>query len=255
VRLSRLGRAGFSVDGRRPDIPASRRTKSKPGKAGFGIARRAPRRATENSRRPAGSGAGSRQDRHASSRPRRRFLRRGGMAPVGRKRFRSFAGDVGIAGIRAVLCGRIGEGVLAAGDRSQLSAIVDAIARRAKRDLAKRTAAPHVGVAPDVDRPSRTLDSPPRQASYRLTRDISVFRHLHRRWPSHLRLCRQSQRALEKKWCLLKCRLLVPPIANAFVEAPAPAAGQRNATITSADDDLTELISQFAPDSSLLRKD
>jgi hypothetical protein len=50
----------------------------------------------------------------------------------------------------------------------------------------------------------------------------------------------------------------VPPvgaaITGAFVDPPAPAAGQRNATITSADDDLTEMIGKFARDSSLLRK-
>jgi len=46
-----------------------------------------------------------------------------------------------------------------------------------------------------------------------------------------------------------------PPSAEASVDPPAPVAGQRNTTITSADDDLTELIGKFAPDASYLRKD
>lgn len=144
---------------------------------------------------------------------------------------------------------------LAAGDRSQLPAIVDAIVRRAKRNLAKRNTAPHVSVAPDVDRPSRTLDSPPRQASYRTD-------------PQYQRIPAPASTmaitpppmppepaGVTEEVAPVEVPPAGAPIANAFVEAPAPAAGQRNATITSADDDLTELISQFAPDSSLLRKD
>jgi len=141
---------------------------------------------------------------------------------------------------------------LAAGDRSQLPAIVDAIVRRAKRNLAKRNAAPHVSVAPDVDRPSRTLDSPPRQASYRTD-------------PRYQRIPAQASTmaitpppmpaepvGVTEEVAPVEVPPVGAPIANAFVEAPA--AGQRNATITSADDDLTEMIGKFAPDSSLLRK-
>ena len=43
-------------------------------------------------------------------------------------------------------------------------------------------------------------------------------------------------------------------IAKALVDPPAPIAGPRNTTITSADDDLTKLIGMFASDSTIPRK-
>jgi len=44
------------------------------------------------------------------------------------------------------------------------------------------------------------------------------------------------------------------PIMEAFVDPPAPFAGRRNTIITSADDDLSELIGKLAPNSATLRK-
>jgi hypothetical protein len=140
---------------------------------------------------------------------------------------------------------------LAAGDSSQLPAIVDAIVRRAKRNLAKRNAAPHVSVAPDVDRPSRTSDNQPSYRTdprpQRIPASTSTMAVTPPPMPA------QPLGGTEEVG-----RVELPPvggpIAGAFVEPPTPIAGQRNATITSADDDLTELIGKFAPDSSLLRK-
>jgi len=44
------------------------------------------------------------------------------------------------------------------------------------------------------------------------------------------------------------------PIVETFVDPPVPITGQRNTTITTADDDLTRLIGMFAPDSSFRYK-
>lgn len=144
---------------------------------------------------------------------------------------------------------------LAAGDSSQLPAIVDAIVRRAKRNLAKRNAAPSTIVAPDVDRPSRTLDSPPRQASYRTD---PRYQRIPAASASTTAVTPPPMPAGPVGVAEEVTPVEVPPvgaaIAHAFVDPPAPAAGQRNATITSADDDLTEMIGKFARDSSLLRK-
>jgi hypothetical protein len=141
---------------------------------------------------------------------------------------------------------------LARGDSSRLPAIVDTIIRKAKRNLAKTNAAPRAMVAPDIDPPSRASDNPPPQASYgidprpqRIPAAASTIAVTPPPMPGEPIAATEDVGPVE-----------VPPapIADALVDPPAPTAGHRTTTITSADDDLTEMIGKFAPDSSFLRK-
>jgi hypothetical protein len=144
---------------------------------------------------------------------------------------------------------------LAAGDSRRLPAIVDAIIRTAKRNFAKTNAAPLVSVAPDVDRSSRMSDRPPRQASYRTDPRYQPIPA-----PAPTVAVAPPPMPVEPVDGTEEVRpvgapAVGAPIAETFVDPPAPTAGPRNTTITSADDDLTEMIGKFAPDSSFLRKD
>jgi len=144
---------------------------------------------------------------------------------------------------------------LAAGDKSRLPAIVDGIIRMAKRNMAKTNAAPQASVAPGVDRLSRMSDGPPRQASYRTEPRYQPIPA-----PASMTAVTSPPMPPEpvggtEEVGPVEAPPVDAPIAETFVDPPAPIAGERNATITSADDDLTELIGKFAPDSSDLRKD
>lgn len=137
---------------------------------------------------------------------------------------------------------------LADADKRYLPAIVDAVVRQAKRNLAKTNAAPHTIETPDPDRPMRDLNSPPKQASYRAEPQFPRTPARASMTPPPMSFgVAPAVRPVE-----------VPPVnspsAEAFVDQPAQIAGQRNKTITSADDDLTELIGKFAPNSATLRE-
>ena len=154
---------------------------------------------------------------------------------------------------------------LTAGDSSHLPEIVDAIVRKAKRNLARRNAASQPSLAqsslaPNLDRPSRAANDPPHQANDRTD-------------PRYQRVPAAALRAAvapapmpaEPVAGAAEVRPVEVPldeapieealvIAKALAEPPAPIAGQRNTTITSADDDLTKLIGKFASDSTFARK-
>jgi hypothetical protein len=57
----------------------------------------------------------------------------------------------------------------------------------------------------------------------------------------------------EEVWPVEAPLVAAAPVPEVFVEPQVPIAGQRDRTITSADDALTELIGKFAPDSSFRR--
>ncbi len=137
---------------------------------------------------------------------------------------------------------------LAAGDNSRLPAIVEEIIR-----MAKRNAAPHTIAAPGLDRPSRASNSPPRQASYRTD-------PRYQRIPAGASMVAVTSPPMPAAPVGGTAEVrpaevppLDAPIAEAFVDPPAPIAGQRNTTITSADDDLTDMIGKFASDSTFPR--
>jgi hypothetical protein len=121
---------------------------------------------------------------------------------------------------------------LAAGDRSKLPAIVDAIIRKAKRSLARRNAASQASAAPGIERPSRAFDGPLGQASPISADPIGGT---------------EETRPVEGPF-------EAAPIAEAFVDPQAPITAQRTTTIISADDDLSRLIGMFAPESSFRHK-
>ena len=139
---------------------------------------------------------------------------------------------------------------LAAGDKSRLPAIVDAIIT-----MARKNAGAHTIVAPDVDRPSHTSPRPPRQADYRTD-------PRYQRIPAPAPTVHAAPPATPAEPVggtaetgPAEAPPADAPIAEVFVDPPAPTTGGRSAAITSADDALTELIGKFAPDSTFRRKD
>jgi hypothetical protein len=134
---------------------------------------------------------------------------------------------------------------LADGGRSRLPAIVDAIVRKAKRNLARTTTASDTIEPPGLDQP--LPESKP--ASHRTEPQFSRIPARASMMPPPTPVgVAPAARPVEVP-------PVDPPSAEASVDPPAPVAGQRNTTITSADDDLTELIGKFAPDSSHRHKD
>ena len=143
---------------------------------------------------------------------------------------------------------------LADGDRHRLPAIVDAIIRKAKRNLAKRNAALIGSVAPpDLDRPSRAPDSPVRQAGYRTEPRPPHIPAAASTMPITPPPVPAEPADRMEEVGPVKAPLVAAPVAEIFVEPQIAVAGQRDRTITSADDALTELIGKFAPDSSFRR--
>jgi hypothetical protein len=136
---------------------------------------------------------------------------------------------------------------LAAGDKSQLPAIVDAIVR-----MAQKNAARHTMVAPGVDRPSHASNSPLKQASY--PTDPRYQRSPAPASTVAVSPSPEPEPPIDGTVRPVEVPPVDAPIAEAFVGPTAPTAGPRNTTITSADDDLTEMIGKFAPDSTFLRK-
>ena len=142
---------------------------------------------------------------------------------------------------------------LADGDPHHLPAIVDAIIRKAKRNLAKRNAALNGSVAPDLDRPSRAPDSPLRQTGYRTeSRPPRIPATASTMALTPPPVPAEPADRMEE-FGSVEAPSVAAPVAEVFVEPQIAVAGQRNTTITSADDDLTELIGKFAPDSSFRR--
>ena len=133
---------------------------------------------------------------------------------------------------------------LADGDPHHLPAMVDAIIRKAKRNLAKRNAALIGSVAPDLDRLSRSPDSPLRPP--RIPAAASTMAATPPPVPA------EPADHIEE-FGSVEVPSVAAPVAEVFVQPQIAVAGQRNTTITSADDDLTELIGKFAPDSSFRR--
>ena len=134
---------------------------------------------------------------------------------------------------------------LAAGDKSRLPAIVDAIIA-----MAKKNAVAHTIVAPSVDRPPHTSLDPPRQAG---SRTDPRYQRIPAPAPT-VRVTPPEPVSGTAEIGLSEVPPANAPIAKVFVDPPAPTMEGRNATITSADDDLTELIGKFAPDSTFRRK-
>jgi hypothetical protein len=130
--------------------------------------------------------------------------------------------------------------VSAAGDKTRLSAIVDDVIRTAKRNADRRS------------RAAARLQNPP---TYR-----SEPRHAHGPDDVPKLSAATPAKQNERLQDALKPPPVAVPIPTAEIAAeidinpPATPTGGRNTTITSADDDLTELIGQFAPDSSFMRK-
>jgi len=138
---------------------------------------------------------------------------------------------------------------LAAGDKSRLPAIVDGIVRMAQRNIARANAAPHPIESPGLDRMSRASSRPANQAGHRTDPRFE-------RAPARAAVAPVMPPPMPAE--PVGSAAEMRPVEVRPVEAPiaesAPATGQRNTTITSADEDLTELIGMFARDSSHLRK-
>jgi hypothetical protein len=135
---------------------------------------------------------------------------------------------------------------LAAGDKSRLPAIVDGIVRMAQRNIARANAAPYPIESPALDRPSRASSSPANQAGHRADAQFQ-------RIPARAPVMPPPMPAEAGGGAAEMRPVIVPPVEASMVES-APVTGQRNTTITSADEDLTELIGMFARDSNYLRK-
>jgi hypothetical protein len=142
---------------------------------------------------------------------------------------------------------------LADGDPHHLPAMVDAIIRKAKRNLAKRNAALIGSAAPDIDRPSRAPDGPLRQTGYRTEpRPPRIPATASTMAATPPPVPAEPADRMEEVGPA-EAPLVAAPAAEVLVEPQVAVAGQRDRTITSADDALTELIGKFASDSSFRR--
>jgi len=133
---------------------------------------------------------------------------------------------------------------LAAGDKSRLPAIVDGIVRMAQRNIVRANAALYPIENPALDRPPRASTNPANQAGQRTDPQFP-------RVPARASIAPVTRPPIPAAPDMRSVE--VPPVDAPTAES-ASATGQRNTTITSADEDLTELIGMFARDSSYLRK-